>query len=214
MFATDLQTGVQSTTFLNKVFTYFGLAILMSATGALYAPAFLPPSAYNIALILELILIFTSGMWSQIKPLNLILFVAFAFLSGISVVPLLAMAKMVGGIALIYQALFATTGMFLAAATYGMITKRNLMGMSGFLITSLIGLIIVGILQIFFYSSTVELISSGFGVILFSGFVAYDIQKLKYYPENMAIEAALSLYLSFFNLFTSVLRLMLALSRD
>ncbi len=214
MFTQAQAPAVQSPTFLNKVFGYFGIAILMSAVGVFYAPAFLPPSAYNIALILELVLIFTSGMWSQKRPLNIILFATFAFLTGVTVVPLLAMANAVGGAALIYKALFATTGMFLGAATYGFITKRNLMGMRGFLITGLIGLIIVGILQIFFYSSTVELISSGVGVLLFSGFIAYDIQKLKYYPENMALEAALSLYLSFFNLFISVLRLMTALGRN
>jgi len=214
MFAQTHAPTVQSPEFTNKVFGYFGLAILMSAVGVFYAPAFLPASAYNIALILELILIFTSGMWSKKRPLNIILFATFAFLSGVSVVPLLAMAKMVGGTALIYKALFATTGMFLGAAIYGFITKRSLSGIAGFLTIGLIGLIIVGILQIFFYSSTVELISSGFGVLLFSGFIAYDIQKLKYYPENMAIEAALSLYLSFFNLFVSILRFMLALNRD
>lgn len=214
MFTQAQSPSIQSPVFLNKVFGYFGLAVLMSAVGVFYAPAFLPPSAYNIALILELILIFTSGMWSQKRPLNIILFATFAFLSGVTVVPLLAMAKATAGVGIIYKALFASTGMFVGSAIYGQITKKNLLGMRGFLITGLIGLIIVGILQIFFYSNTVELIASGFGVLLFSAFVAYDIQKIKHYPENMAIEAALSLYLSFFNLFVSVLRLMLALGRD
>lgn len=214
MFTQAHAPTTQSPTFMNKVFAYFGLAILMSAVGVLYAPIFLPKSAYMVAMVLELVLIFTSRFWSQRRPLNIILFATFAFLSGITVVPLLAMAKASGGSVLIYKALFASTGMFLGAAIYGNITKRNLMGMSGFLVTGLIGLIIVGIMQIFFYSNMVEIISSGFGVLLFSGFIAYDIQKLKHYPENMAIEAALSLYLSFFNLFISVLRLMLALGRD
>lgn len=214
MFTQNPAIKVASTEFINKVFAYFGLAVLMSAMGVFYAPVFLPKSAYGIAFILELALIFTSGMWSQKRPLNIILFSFFAFLTGVTVLPLLAYAKATGGATLIYKALFATTGMFLSAAVYGHITKRNLMGMRGFLVISLIGLILVGILQIFFYSPIVELISSGAGVIIFSGFVAYDIQKLKYYPEKMAIEAALSLYLSAFNLFTSILRLMIGLNRN
>ena len=214
MLAQSQPQAIISNTFYNKVFGYFGLAIMMSTVGIFYAPAYLPPSAYIIALILELGLIFTSRMWSQRRPLNIILFVTFAFLTGVTIVPLLTYAKAVGGITIIFKALFASTGMFLGAAIYGHTTHRNLTGMRGFLMIGLIGLIIVGVLQIFFFSSVVELISSGFGVLLFSGFIVYEIQRLKYYPENMAIEAALSLYLSFFNLFISVLRLMLALSRN
>lgn len=214
MFTQTQNPVITSSDFINKVFAYFGLAVLMSALGAFYAPAFLPKSAYGIVIILELILIFTSRMWSQRRPLNLILFSFFALLSGISIVPLLAYAQAVGGAQIIAKALFASTGMFVGAAIYGQTTHRNLTGLRGFLMISLIGLIIVGILQIFFFSALVELISSGIGVIVFSGFIVYEMQMLKQYPENMAIEAALSLYLSFFNLFTSILRFMLALSRD
>lgn len=214
MYMQTQSSVITSTNFLNKVFAYFGLAILMSALGAFYAPAFLPKSAYGIVILLELALIFTSRMWSQRRPLNLILFVSFALLSGISIVPLLTYAKMTAGSQIIAKAFFATTGMCLGAAIYGKTTQRNLASLAGFLTMSLIGLIIVGILQIFFFSNTVEMISAGIGVIVFSGFIAYEVQSLKNYPENMAIEAALSLYLTVFNLFTSVLRLMLALSRD
>ena len=57
------------------------------------------------------------------------------------------------------------------------------------------------------------MIFSGFGVAVFSGYIMYDIQQLKNYPENQYIEAALQLYLDIFNLFIYILRLMSALNR-
>jgi len=49
--------------------------------------------------------------------------------------------------------------------------------------------------------------------VLFSAFTMYDFQKLKHYPEDRYIEAALNLYLDIFNLFLYILRLIMALNR-
>jgi hypothetical protein len=49
------------------------------------------------------------------------------------------------------------------------------------------------------------------GVIVFTGLVAYDVQRLKdmapYAGENGAVQGALMLYLDFINIFLSLLRL-------
>jgi hypothetical protein len=75
-------------------------------------------------------------------------------------------------------------------------------------LVGLLGMIIVGVIGIFIpWGSTTEMIYSGIGVLLFTGYVMYDFQKLKAYPENMYIEAALQLYLDIFNLFIFILRL-------
>jgi len=202
--------------FMNQVLFYFGLALGISGIGVYLAPQIIPMNsmAVNLCFVAELILIFTARMWSQIKPWNIVLFGAFAFLSGITIYPLLAFAALQGGTILIYKALFATLCMFTAAAMYGYVTSRNLASLSGFLMMTLIGLIVVGILQIFWYSSTVELIASGVGIVLFSLFTAFDIQRLKLYPETLAIEAALHLYLDIFNMFISILRFMLVFGRE
>ena len=63
------------------------------------------------------------------------------------------------------------------------------------------------------WGNTTEIVVSSFGVLLFGGFVMYDIQKIKQYPDSQYIEAALSLYLDIFNLFLYILRLMMAINR-
>ena len=59
-----------------------------------------------------------------------------------------------------------------------------------------------------------EMIISGVGVLLFSGLIAYEMNVIKRYPEDRAMEAGIGLFIAIFNLFTSVLRLLLAFGRD
>ncbi|MBT4936366.1 Bax inhibitor-1/YccA family protein [Candidatus Peregrinibacteria bacterium] len=203
--------------FTMKVMNYVAVAFAVTAAGAYFAPAILPASflaggGYWIIFIAELALIFTSGWWSQMAPpVNYFLFGLFAFLSGLTLYPLLMLALSVGGSEMIFKALTATVALSFAAGTYAKTTQRDLSGMGGFLMMGLIGLIVVGVLQIFWFNSMVELISSGIGVILFSAFIAYDIQMIEKYPHDRAIEASIGLYLSIFNLFVSLLRFLIAM---
>jgi modulator of FtsH protease len=52
---------------------------------------------------------------------------------------------------------------------------------------------------------------SGVGVILFSGFILYDVSRIVNGGETNYIMATLSLYMSIYNLFTSLLQLLMGL---
>lgn len=213
---------VADTTFLNKVYFFFGLAILVSSGGVYFGQDYVmgliiqAPWMLWAVFGLELVLIFTSRMWSARRPLNYVLFVLFALMTGVTVVPLIySFAIEFGGYDIIVKALFATTLMFTASAIIGKTTGRSLQGLRGVLFMSLIGMLIVGVIGIFFpWSNTFEMLYAGFGTVLFSVFVMVDIQRLGHYPEDRYIDAALALYLDIFNLFISILRLMGALRRD
>ncbi len=202
--------------FVSQVMLFFGLAILSSAFGAysalhFFASVFLAnPELIWFVYLLELVLVFTSRLWSTRMPLNYVLFFLFTFSTGVTLVPLLAsVIYEFGSLDIIYKALLATTLMFGATALFGWVTRINLQGMSGFLWMSLLGMIVVSIIHIFMpWGSFFELLFAGFGVIVFSGFTMYDIQNLKVYPHDRAIDAALNLYLDIFNLFIFIVRLL------
>lgn len=205
-----------SMTFFGKVMSFFALAILCSLIGTYVTFQYglglfvTSPNLIMVLFIIELIIIFTSSKWREIPVLNKVMFGGFAFITGVTLAPVIAVvAASYGGVMIVMKALLATVLTFTAAGILGWTTKMNLSGMRGFLMMGLIGLIITGILSIFFpLGGTAETIYSAFGVLLFSGFAMYDFQKLKRYPENMYIEAALQLYLDMFNLFLFILRLM------
>ena len=209
-------------TFFGKVMFFFGLAVFSSAAGTYVAGTYFLeyfiayPALMWGAFIAELVLVFTSRLWSQKAVLNKLLFVVFAVLTGITVAPIIGiLLQNAAGTSILIKALGATALMFTATALIGWTTKYDLSGLRGFLFMGLIGLIIVGVLGMFFpWGNTMEMVYSGVGVLLFSGFTMYDIQKLKQYPEDRYIDAALKLYLDIFNLFLMILRLIMAFGRD
>jgi FtsH-binding integral membrane protein len=110
---------------------------------------------------------------------------------------------------------FVTAAAFGALSLFGYTTKKNLTGMGSFLIMGVFGLIIASIVNIFLQSPAIYFAVNALGVLIFSGLIAYDTQRLKMtYYQLGGNEAALgvatsygalSLYLDFINLFQFLL---------
>ncbi len=207
--------------FFSKVMGAFGLALLVSLGGMfvgfkyLLEVFFAAPAVMWVLFAAELILIFTARKWSTIKPMNYWLFALFAFLSGLSITPLVDGVLVTVGAGILMKALTVTVLMFAGTALFGWTTKRDLSGLGGFLMITLIGMIVMSIVGIFFpWGTGFEMMFSGAGILLFSAFTMYDVQMLKHYPEDRYIDAALNLYLDIFNLFIYVLRFLLAFTRE
>ncbi|TVQ34729.1 MAG: Bax inhibitor-1/YccA family protein [Geminicoccaceae bacterium] len=117
----------------------------------------------------------------------------------------------------IARVFFITAAMFGAMSLFGYTTKRDLSNWGSFLIMGLFGVIIAMIVNIFLQSSMLQFVVSIVGVIVFTGLAAYDTQRIKeVYHEGhgtegltkLAVLGALSLYLSFINLFMMLLSLL------
>ncbi len=115
----------------------------------------------------------------------------------------------------IYQTFFVTAGSFAALSAYGMITKRDLSGIGRVMFIGLIGLILASLMNFFFKSSGLDFAISLVGIVIFSGLIMWKTQELKvnysYYAQagletKAAIMGALSLFISFINLFMFLLR--------
>ena len=115
---------------------------------------------------------------------------------------------------------FVCAATFVACSIYGMVTKRDLTSIGGFLTMGLFGIIIASVVNMFIRSAGMSMIISYIGVLVFVGLTAYDTQKLKTMamtqPAGLeagvvrkgAIIGALSLYLDFINLFLMLLRIL------
>ena len=72
---------------------------------------------------------------------------------------------------------------------------------------ALLGALIIGM---FIESTALQIVISAAGVLLFSGFVLYDTQKvLRTYPDGEHVAGAITLFLDFVMLFVYVLRFIL-----
>lgn len=126
-----------------------------------------------------------------------------------------------GGIFMVYTAaslgttFLVTAGMFGALAVYGTITRRSLEGLGQFAFMGLIGLILASVVSLFWHNNAMEFVITVVGVIVFTALTAYKAQMLKAMAlayegeraESMSIYGGLTLYLSFVNLFLTLLRL-------
>lgn len=110
-----------------------------------------------------------------------------------------------------------TAGMFAGLSAFGFITKKDLSAMGSFMISALFGLILGMVVNLFLHNGLVDLVLSLSAVVIFSGLIAYDTQKIKSFNtggafssedgQKVAIYGALTLYLDFINLFLNILRL-------
>ena len=137
-------------------------------------------------------------------------FFAFAVLNGLALSSIL----FVYNLGSVFQAFVVAAGMFGAMATYGLVTKRDLTSWGSFFFMGLIGILLVGLVNMFVQSAGLSFVFSIVGVFVFVGLTAYDNQKLKALavatgPQmtNYAVIGALRLYLDFINLFLMLLRL-------
>jgi FtsH-binding integral membrane protein len=105
---------------------------------------------------------------------------------------------------------------FVALSLWGFATKRNLSGFGNFMLAGLAGLIVAMVVSLFLRSSALYFVLDALGVLIFSGLIAADTQRLRRIYEQgldpQALEAsanygALTLYLNFINLFELLLSL-------
>lgn len=205
-----------------QTYLLFTLAMALTLTGVFlgmnFAQTLLSSGMLIFFVIAELALVITSGWWSRRSPLNMILFVLFPILSGITVTPYI-LSVLVGfenGPAILFNAVSATVAIGLSAAVFARIAP-GLSAWGNALLYGILGLLFLSVLQIFFPALRTpgfELAISGAGIVLFALFAAFDIQRIRQMGALGAnpFQLALSLYLDIFNLFLMVLRFMTVLS--
>ena len=211
--------------YFSSVMGYFFLCLL-TCTGGMAAGLFAFPEVVLSSGIQLLLIAVTFGMaffmhtWARSYPMGFVLMLVFAFVLGLTTVPLLAYALSTAGMTVVFKALVAATGMYAGLALFGLTTTRNLHGLGMFAFATLIGLIVfalVGFVASLFgvvvFTGTTEIIFSSIGILVFAAFTAYDFQNVKN-QSLPPVMAATVLFMNFIFLFRNILHLMTALNRS
>ena len=200
-----------------KLFTWLFVGLLITfvsgavlASTPLLAVQILSIGVIPIAII-ELFIAFFLGLKiRKMKPLTAkICYIIYSITTGITF----------SSIFLIYDltsliSIFLITALtFAALALYGYKTKKDLSKFGIILLIALVVTIVISILNVLiFKSSMTDIVISAIGVLIFCGFIAYDMSKVKYMlnefgEEKAAVYGAFQLYLDFINLFIRLLEL-------
>ena len=220
------QTIIQERSGLNqfyaKVYAFVGLGIGLSAlVSALMLTVFQAQLTYflmhgrlwlMIATFAELGLVFVaSSMAAKNSPAALPVFLVYSVLNGFTLSFVVAFYTP----GTVLSAFVSSALLFFVMAAIGIFTKKDLSGMGRALMAALVGLIIAMVVNIFLASGFFDYMISVAMVLVFSGLIAWDNQKIRYVYEQSrgqvatgwVISMALSIYLDFINLFLSILRI-------
>lgn len=112
-----------------------------------------------------------------------------------------------GGTQTITLALAATGVTFLALSSYALLTRRDFSFMGGFLFVGMVIALIAGIAAVFLQIPALGLAVSGMVALLSAGLILFETGRIVNGGETNYVMATVSLYVSVFNLFTSLLSL-------
>ena len=166
---------------------------------------------YFILIIIELVLVvYLSARIHKMQVTTArIVFILYSFVSGLTFGSIFIVFKM-SSIMLIFLITAILFGIF---ALIGRFTKLDLTKAGTILLMMLLGIVICTFVNVFLKNDTLDLFVSYISIIVFLGFTAYDMQKIKMLSyefddeDKIAVIGALELYLDFINIFIDLLRI-------
>jgi modulator of FtsH protease len=112
------------------------------------------------------------------------------------------------GHSVVMTAFGITAATFLALSAYAIRSGRRFSFMGGFLFIGILTAFLLGLVAIFFSLPALSLAVSGMFVLLMAGLILYETGEIIHGGETNYIHATVTLYVSIYNLFTSLLHLL------
>jgi FtsH-binding integral membrane protein len=221
----DVVSAESAKAFVTQVFGWMFVAMIISATLAYaFATSGLismlidsfthrPTPFFWITVLspIAIVIAMNVGIEKFSFAVILSLFIAYASLIGISFSTLLLRYDPMA----IVKAFGITAGSFGVMAVAGYTTKADLSRFGMIMIFGFFGILAAIIMNIFMQSSQLSLIIDIVCIIVFTGLIAWKMQMVRQMGEQvgttqpkLAVFMALSLYISFINLFLTILRFM------
>lgn len=203
---------------LRNTYALLGITMIPTVIGAFigmslnFAFAQQHPFIFAIGAIAVMYGLFAAISANRNSSVGVVLLLGLTFLLGLMLGPILQHALHLANGAQIVGLAAAGTGIILfSLASFAAASKKDFSFMGKFLLIGIILLIVASLANIFLQIPAMTLALSGVGVILFSGFILYDVSRIVNGGETNYIMATLSLYMSIYNLFTSLLQLLMGL---
>ena len=204
--------------FMKKTYQLLAASMISSAAGAYIAlPYALSIMQYRWFLFgFVILMVWVVLPMSRNKPgLNLLALFVFTFATGVMIVPLLASLIGAGQGAVIGNAFLMTSVLFGALSLFAINSKTDFSSWGKPLFITFIVIFVASLINILVLQSPIMHVIITAGVLLLFGvFTIYDTQNIANGAYDSPVDAAVSLYLDFFNMFTAILQLMGIMGSD
>ncbi len=207
-----LTQELSSVAFIKKTYQLLAASMVAAAAGAYVTMPFAQSIfEYRWGIFaFELFMLFIGLRATRNHPgLNLAALFIFTFATGVSLVPLLSYFINSGSGAVIGNAFLATSVLFGSLSLFAIKSKKDYSSWGKPLFITLIVVILATLINMFvFHSPMAHVIITAGILILFGFFTIYDTQNIANGAYTSPVDAAVSLYLDFLNMFTALLQLL------
>jgi modulator of FtsH protease len=206
-------TGAESVLATNRIIrnTYMLLAMTLlfaAATAAVSLALKLPHPGILITLVGYFGLLFGITRFRD-RGLGVALVFALTGFMGYTLGPIIShYLSLPNGGQTVMIAMGGTAAIFLGLSGYALTTRKDFSFMGGFLMVGILLAFLTGLAAIFFEIPVLSLTVSAAFVLLMSGLILYETSNIIHGGETNYVMATVSLFVSIFNLFTSLLHLL------
>jgi len=200
---------------IRNTYTLLAMTLLFSAaTAGVSMVLNLPHPGLIITLVgyfglLFLTYKFQNSVWGLVTVFGLTGFM------GLTLGPIInAYLNMPNGSQIVMTAMGATGAIFLGLSAYALTTRKDFSFMGGFLMVGILVAFLAGLGAIFFQMPGLALAVSSMFVLLMAGLILYETSQIVHGGETNYILATVTLYVSIYNLFTSLLHLLGVFNSD
>lgn len=149
------------------------------------------------------------------SSLGVALLLAFTFFMGLMLSRILQVALgFSNGGSMIAMAAAGTGAIFFTMATVATVSKRDFSNMGKFLFVGMIVVLLAAVANIFFQIPALSLTIAAAVVMIFSAYILYDISRIVRGGETNYVSATLAVYLDLYNVFVSLLQLIMAFTGE
>ena len=199
---------------LKNTYTLLALTLLFSAVTAGISMVMNFPHMGLLTLVGYFALLFLTTKFRNSGMGIFFVFMLTGFM-GLTLGPILnAYLATANGAQLVMTALGGTGAIFLALSGYVLTSRKDFSFMGGFLMVGILVAFLAGLGAFIFSMPILSLAVSGMFVLLMSGLILYQTSEIIHGGETNYIMATVTLYISIYNLFLSLLHILGALSGD
>lgn len=194
---------------LRNTYTLLSMTLLFSALCAgIAVMTNMPPLGMIVTLVGYFGLLFLTTRFRN-SGLGLLFVFALTGFMGLTLGPILSMYLSIpNGDQIIMTAMGGTGVIFLGLSGYALTTRKDFSFIGGFLMVGILVAFLAGIASLFLSMPGLSLAVSAMFVLLMSGLILYQTSQIIHGGETNYIMATVTLYVSIYNLFVSLLQLL------
>jgi modulator of FtsH protease len=208
---------VDSNRVLRNTYWLLALSMLPTVAGAFVGMQLNFIALFRAAPIMTPLLMFGAMMGSLFVVTRLrnsswgvVALLGFTFIAGLMLTPILTVAAgLKNGGQLVALSGGLTAAVFFALASYASVTKRDFAFLGKFLFVGLVLLIVASLANIFLQMPALTVTVSAVAVLIFSLYLLHDLTNIVRGGETNYVMATLNLFLSVYNIFISLLQLLM-----